>query len=87
MREEWSFRRRNAPGISTPLIDRMISRSFRYGATAAKVCGAGGGGCIVFLVEPDARQRVAAHLTAMGAQVLDARVASTGLEMAVGRAK
>jgi galactokinase/mevalonate kinase-like predicted kinase len=31
------------------------------GSTGAKVCGAGGGGCVVFLVEPDAKAKVAPH--------------------------
>ena len=83
MREEWSFRRRNAPGISTPVIDQMISTARRNGANSAKVCGAGGGGCVVFLVEPEAKERVAAVLADRGAQVLHARVAPQGLEMGV----
>ena len=83
MREEWSFRRRNAPGISTPLIDQLISTARRNGANSAKVCGAGGGGCVVFLVEPEAKARVAAALADGGAQVLHARVAPRGLEMGV----
>ena len=41
----------NAPGISTPLIDRLVSATRRAGATGAKACGAGGGGCVIFLVE------------------------------------
>jgi D-glycero-alpha-D-manno-heptose-7-phosphate kinase len=85
MREEWSSRRRNLPGISTPLIDAMISNARRKGATAAKVCGAGGGGCVVFLVEPGAKEKVAATLRGMGAQVLDAKLALAGLTMAAGR--
>jgi D-glycero-alpha-D-manno-heptose-7-phosphate kinase len=84
MREEWSFRRRNLPGISTPLIDAMVAAARRKGATAAKVCGAGGGGCVVFLVEPDAKEKVAALLGGMGAQVLDAKLAPGGLTIAIG---
>src|SRR6202162_234363 len=70
LREEWSHRRKNAPGISTPLIDRMIHATRRKGALAAKVCGAGGGGCVLFLVEPDARERVASLIENGGATVL-----------------
>src|SRR5258708_25272771 len=38
LREEWSNRRRNAPGISTPQIDSLIKTARRNGALAAKVC-------------------------------------------------
>jgi D-glycero-alpha-D-manno-heptose-7-phosphate kinase len=86
MREEWSFRRRNIPGITTPLIDQLISAALRKGATAAKVCGAGGGGCVVFLVEPEAKGRVSAALARLGGQVLDAEVAPEGVALATGSA-
>src|SRR5216110_2232773 len=42
LREEWKFRRSNAPGITTPLIDQLISAAAKHGGRAAKVCGAGG---------------------------------------------
>ena len=84
MKEEWSFRRRNVPGITTALIDRLISAARRNGATAAKVCGAGGGGCMVLLVEPNAKARVSAAIDRLGGQVLDSAVAPEGLKLATG---
>ena len=81
MREDWGSRRRNIPTISTPLIDRLISTTRRLGSTAAKACGAGGGGCVVFLVEPDAKQKVALAIKEAGAQVLHAKVAGRGVEV------
>jgi len=81
MREDWASRRRNIPTITTPLIDQLISSTRRLGCTGAKGCGAGGGGCVVFLVEPEAKARVARAITESGAQVLDAEVASTGVRV------
>lgn len=85
LREEWSHRRANAPGISTPLIDRLISASRRGGALAAKVCGAGGGGCVLFLIEPDARERVTRIVEREGAphdaRIIPVRVARSGVEV------
>ncbi len=83
LREEWANRRKNAPGITTPLIDRLIDVTRRAGSTGAKVCGAGGGGCVLFLVEPDAKQRVAALIETEGAQVLDVKVAPKGVRVQV----
>ncbi|HZQ93213.1 MAG TPA: hypothetical protein VFA60_15580 [Terriglobales bacterium] len=79
LRAEWKLRRTNAPGITTPLIDRLVSAAMKQGARAAKACGAGGGGCVVFLVEPDAKQRVSTALRRHGARILDCRVARDGL--------
>ncbi len=83
LREEWSHRKRNAPGISTPLIDRMIEATRRKGALGAKVCGAGGGGCVLFLVEPEARARVASLIEKEGATVLPVKVARKGVQVRV----
>jgi D-glycero-alpha-D-manno-heptose-7-phosphate kinase len=81
LREEWSNRRKNAPGISTPLIDTLVETTRRHGALGAKVCGAGGGGCVFFLTEPEARERVSAAITAAGAQVLECKVAAAGVKV------
>ncbi|MGA8875900.1 MAG: hypothetical protein WCC25_17345 [Candidatus Korobacteraceae bacterium] len=77
--EEWTLRRTNAPGISTPLIDMLIEAAQRNGARAAKVCGAGGGGCVIALIEKGARQRVENALREHGGQPLEFRVARDGL--------
>ncbi len=81
MREDWTSRRRNIPTIATPLIDRLIFATRRAGSTAAKVCGAGGGGCVVFLIEPDARQQVTRVIEQAGARTLRARVAPKGVQV------
>jgi D-glycero-alpha-D-manno-heptose-7-phosphate kinase len=81
LRQEWEHRRRNIPGISTPLIDRLIRVARRAGAVGAKVCGAGGGGCVFFLVERGAKQRVAAMIERAGATLLPVRVAPEGVRV------
>ena len=83
LREEWKLRRTNAPGITTPLIDKLIAIAGRHGARAAKVCGAGGGGCVIFMVEQEARVRVAQIIGQNGAQVLPMRVAREGVRVEV----
>jgi D-glycero-alpha-D-manno-heptose-7-phosphate kinase len=79
--EEWKLRKTNAPRISTPRIEKLVAAGRRNGALAAKVCGAGGGGCVVFLCEPEARERVASALFEQGGQLLPARVARAGLTL------
>ncbi len=77
--EEWKLRRTNAPGITTPIMDKLIDVAKRNGARAAKVCGAGGGGCVIALIEKGARDRVEEALRQHGGQPLDFRVAPAGL--------
>ena len=77
--EEWKLRRTNAPGITTPIIDKLIEVAQRNGARAAKVCGAGGGGCVIALIEPGSRSRVEEAIREHGGEPLDFQVASGGL--------
>ena len=87
MRAEWKLRKTNIPGISTPLIDRLIAGALREGARAAKVCGAGGGGCLVLLVEEGAKERVSKVVSGLGGPVLPAAVARGGLSLTAGKSK
>ena len=79
LNEEWKLRRTNAPGITTPLIDKLIAAAKKQGALAAKVCGAGGGGCVIVLIEENARERVEGAIRNNGGQVLDFYVSRSGL--------
>ena len=69
--EEWENRKRLAPGVTTPAIEDLIARAMAQGATAAKVCGAGGGGCLFCYGPPEARERIRTALAAGGARILD----------------
>src|SRR5688500_3911263 len=78
---EWENRKRLAPGVTTPAVEDLIARATAAGAKAAKVCGAGGGGCMFCLTEPDAAAAVREALADGGARLLDFRIETTGLEV------
>lgn len=78
---EWANRKRLAPGVTTPAIDDLMARAGAAGATAAKVCGAGGGGCLFCYGPPGAHQAIAGALVSGGARVLDYRVEAEGLRV------
>jgi D-glycero-alpha-D-manno-heptose-7-phosphate kinase len=84
VREEWDFRRRNLRSISTPVIDRIISSARKQGATGGKVCGAGGGGCLALVIEPGARARVEAAVTAAGGTLLPMKIDREGVRVRTG---
>lgn len=81
LRDEWKLRRTNAPGITTPLIDKLIAVAAKHGGRGAKVCGAGGGGCVIFHVENGAASRVATAIGDNGGRVLPLQVARDGLRV------
>ncbi len=78
---EWDNRKRLAPGVTTRGIDDLIARAQSAGATAAKVCGAGGGGCLICYGPPRARPAIAEALAAGGARLLDFEVEAEGLRV------
>ena len=81
---EWDIRKRLAPGVTTPRLDALIERGREAGADAAKVCGAGGGGCLLFLVPPERAGTVSRALADADARVLDCRIDTEGLRIAAG---
>jgi D-glycero-alpha-D-manno-heptose-7-phosphate kinase len=78
---EWSFRKKLAPGVTTPAIDDILERARAAGALAGKVCGAGGGGCLFCLVPPERHEAVSEALAAAGAKVLAFRFEREGLRV------
>jgi len=81
MSREWDLRRRLAPGVSTPEIERLLERALAAGAWGGKACGAGGGGSIAVLCPPERRAAVEEALDSEGAELLDARPTARGLEV------
>ncbi len=79
--EEWSYRRRLAEGVSTPIVERAIAVARRHGALAGKACGAGGGGSVLLVVRPGAKAACEAGLSAAGFRVLSSTIAVRGLRV------
>ena len=81
---EWDLRKRLAPGVTTARLDALIRCGRRAGADAAKVCGAGGGGCLLFLARPGHAGAVRSALADAGARLLDCRIDTRGLQVCAG---
>lgn len=80
MQQAYPNRKRLAPNITTPQMDSLVEKALANGAEAAKVCGAGGGGCIAFLCADGRRADVERALAVeRGVEVLDWTVATEGL--------
>jgi D-glycero-alpha-D-manno-heptose-7-phosphate kinase len=56
--EAWRVKRSLATGITNELIDCWYERAVRAGSLGGKICGAGGGGVLLFVVCPEQRDRV-----------------------------
>jgi D-glycero-alpha-D-manno-heptose-7-phosphate kinase len=58
MHEGWMLKRELAEGVTTPAIDDIYNAGLEAGALSGKLLGAGGGGFMLFLVEPDKQKAV-----------------------------
>ena len=76
---EGRSRRRLSPLVETPRIASLMAAASRAGALGGKVCGAGGGGCVVFIVRAGRRDEVEDALRRAGGKILPVRLARRGL--------
>jgi D-glycero-alpha-D-manno-heptose-7-phosphate kinase len=79
MHDAYPRRKRLAPGVTTPQMEKLVEKALGNGAEAAKVCGAGGGGCIAFLCAEGRRKDVERALMEESVDVLDWKLAREGL--------
>ncbi len=57
-RQEFEARIQLTPAFSSPEIEKLAKITLAAGALAVKICGAGGGGCVLVWVPPENRQKV-----------------------------
>jgi D-glycero-alpha-D-manno-heptose-7-phosphate kinase len=67
----WEAKKQTATQISNPLIDHIEKVAFANGARAAKVSGAGGGGFMMFMCDPEDRIRLTRALSQEDGQVME----------------
>jgi len=77
LNHEWQKRRGIAKNISTPLIEKMITAGRQAGAMAAKVCGAGGGGALLFYCNQGTKKEVEKTIQQMGGTILNFNIVDT----------
>jgi D-glycero-alpha-D-manno-heptose-7-phosphate kinase len=74
----WESKKRMATRISNPHIDELYEIARRSGAYAGKVSGAGGGGFMMFMVDPTCRPKVIDALSRANGQVLTCHFTKDG---------
>jgi D-glycero-alpha-D-manno-heptose-7-phosphate kinase len=79
--EEGRLRNSLAPSVSTALLMRAGAAARRAGALGVKVCGAGGGGCMVAFARSGRRDQVQQALVGCGVEILNARIARRGVRV------
>ena len=65
LNEAWELKRQLSDRVSTDYIDYLYANAIRAGAVGGKLLGAGGGGFLLFFVEPDAQPKVKEKLSSL----------------------
>lgn len=82
IQKEWEARKKLAPTIATEEMLSVMEQAKSMGATAAKVCGAGGGGCFFIVVPADRKARIREQLKAQNQNIIDFSVVEEGCQVA-----
>ena len=80
---EWTLRRSLAPGVSTGTIDSIMAAARDAGALASKICGAGGGGCMISMVKQNNRARVEKAISDAGGKVIPFQIMEQGANVTI----
>jgi D-glycero-alpha-D-manno-heptose-7-phosphate kinase len=80
LKRGWEAKKATSSAISNPEIERIIALAEAHGAFAAKVSGAGGGGFIMLLVDPERRMQLVTRLAEEPGRVLACRFMDKGAE-------
>lgn len=70
LRDAWEEKKKMAKSITNPMIQEAMDVAMQAGAIAGKVSGAGGGGCIMFMVDPTKKQKVIDALKGIDGHVM-----------------
>lgn len=74
----WEKKKQTATNIANSRIDGIYAAAKEAGAIGGKVSGAGGGGFMMFLVEPRDKPRLITMLREYGGQVFSSRLTADG---------
>jgi D-glycero-alpha-D-manno-heptose-7-phosphate kinase len=76
----WVAKKQSASVISNPLIEKSYNTAVSNGARCGKISGAGGGGFMMFIVDPTKKPVVKTELEKLGGICMDVQLTSKGVE-------
>jgi len=68
--QNWQIKKMISPTITTDFLDEVYKVALANGAMGGKICGAGGGGHVIFLVDIDNRARLIKKLNSLAGKVV-----------------
>lgn len=78
LNQSWINKKKTAYAISNPLIEKIYNAGIEAGAMAGKVSGAGGGGYMMFIVDPVKKVSVMNALVQFGGKAMNVHFSEGG---------
>ena len=80
MNEIWQLKKESNKGVSNSIIDAKYDYALKHGALGGKVCGAGGGGYMFFICNPNKQEDLIKKMAEKGIEDIDFSVDYNGLQ-------
>jgi D-glycero-alpha-D-manno-heptose-7-phosphate kinase len=80
-KEEYKYRSSISKSFSSTEIRKLEKIALKNGAQSIKICGAGGGGCVIVWCMPEQKEKVIQACQKKGFQVLKAKVVDRGISI------
>lgn len=80
LRQSWLSKKETAASVSNTRVEALLDAAMGAGAWAGKVSGAGGGGFIMLLTDPERRYRLIRTLNELGGQASAVKLTFEGVE-------
>jgi len=84
LNEEMKNRRNLAEEVESQEVREVLNGAMAAGALGGKVCGAGGGGCVIIFAQKTTRENVIMSINSAGGKVLDFEFVDKGVEIIKG---
>lgn len=81
LNQEWQQRKILSNKISTEKINKLQQIAHQAGSLGTKICGAGGGGVIAFIVDPSKRDEIKQALQEAGGEIIPCKINQTGTQI------
>ena len=78
--DNWEIKKQISKTITTEFLDEIYKVAMENGAIGGKICGAGGGGHLIFLVSIENRKKLINKLNSLAGSVIPFSFTNNGVE-------
>lgn len=81
LNQNWKHQKQLDASITNEQMEELFDEAAGHGAVGGKACGAGGGGCVLFLAEPNRQSDVKQVVEKLGSRIIPFKFEFEGLQV------